>query len=111
MQSQAMDMSGGAVGAVGAAVGAVGAAMGHRGGGFIPMSVAHGSGARTMSPVRRGAPVASGPGARHGSAEPSPSRVPGSVGSVGSAARRDREREPRFNAARNRAMGPQETDD
>lgn len=107
MQSQAMDMSGGAVGAVGAAVGAVGAAMGHRGGGFIPMSVAHGSGTRTMSP-RRGAPVASGPGARHGSAEPSPSRVPGSAGS---AARRDREREPRFNAARNRAMGPQETDD
>ena len=94
------------MGAVGAAVGAVGAAVGHRGGGFIPMSVAHGSGTRTMSPKRRGAPVASGPGARHGSAEPSPSRVPGSAGS---AARRDREREPRFNAARNRAMGPQET--
>ena len=64
MQSQPMDMSGGNPGAVGPAVGAVGAAVGHRGGGFIPMSVAHGSGTRTMSPRRRGAPVASGPGAR-----------------------------------------------
>ena len=103
-----MDMSGGNPGAVGPAVGAQGAAVGHRGGGFIPMSVAHGSGTRTMSPRHRGAPSATGPGARHGSAEPSPSRVPGSAGS---AARRDREREPRFSAARNRAMGPQETHD
>ena len=96
------------MGAVGAAVGAVGAAVGHRGGGFIPMSVAHGSGTRTMSPKRRGAPVASGPGARHGSAEPSPNRVPGSAGL---AARRDREREPRLITARNKAMGPQDTND
>ena len=107
MYSQPMDMTGNNVGAVGAAVGAVGPAVGHRGSGFMPMS-ALGSGSRTMSPRRRGAPSASGPGARHGSAEPSPSRVPGSAGS---AARRDREREPRFNAARNRAMGPQETTD
>ena len=46
MASQPMDMSGSGAGGVGA----VGAAVGHQGGGFIPMSVAHGSGSRTMSP-------------------------------------------------------------
>ena len=64
MYTQPMDMSGNNMGAVWPAVGAVGAAVGHRGGGFMPMSVLHGSGSRTMSPRRRGAPVASGPGAR-----------------------------------------------
>ena len=50
--AQAMDVSGGAIGAVGAAIG-------HPGGGFIPMSNAHGSGTRTMSPRQRGAPKGS----------------------------------------------------
>ena len=55
--AQAMDVSGGAVGAIGAAAG-------HRGGGFIAMSVAHVSGTRTMIPKQRGAPGSGGPGAR-----------------------------------------------
>ena len=63
MATQPMDMSGSGAGGVGA----VGAAVGHRGGGFIPMSVAHGSSSRIMSPKRRGAPTASGPGGRYGS--------------------------------------------
>ena len=53
--AQAMDLGGGGPGT---------AVMGHRGHGFIPMAVVHGSGTRTMIPSQRGVPAAAGPGAR-----------------------------------------------